>query len=145
MAWYNDVDSSKKFRLGTRKTDVAGNEYVYVSGVGSMVAGDWVAFDEAYGSTRLIADEVGPVGVAMGAIDATTKYGWLQIYGVCTIALTDTVAADLGLYTRAAAGFASDSDVAGEAILGAFSMTADTAGVTTVFLNRPEVGNRAID
>jgi len=145
MAWYNDVDASKKFRLGTRKTDVAGNVYTYLSGVGSLAAGDWVAFDEAYGATRLIADEVGPVAIAMGAFDATTEYGWAQIYGVNTIANTDTVAADVGLYTRASAGQASDSDVAGEAIVGAFTMAADASGVATVFLNYPHVGNRAID
>lgn len=145
MAWYNDVDTTKKFRLGSVKRDVANNVYVYCSGAASLAAGNWVVFDEAYAVTRLVASEVGPVGIAMGDFDSTTKYGWVQTYGVNTSAKTDTVAADKGLWATARAGEASDSDVTIDSIVGAFSMTADTAGVTTVFLCFPHVEARALD
>lgn len=115
-------------------------EYIYLKGVASVVAGDWVVFDEAFATTRLVADEVGPVAIAMAAVVAD-KYGWFQIYGVNTIAKTDTVAADAALYIDGTTGRADDAAVTGDLIMGAFSMTADTSNVATVFLNYPYVTN----
>ncbi|MGE3341484.1 MAG: hypothetical protein AB7J46_06345 [Candidatus Altimarinota bacterium] len=145
MAWYNQVDSEKKFRLGTRKKDVAGNEYIYLAGVSSNAEGKFVVFDESFATTLLTADEVGPVGVSMGAFDATTEYGWAQIYGKNTVASTDTVAADKQLFIDGTAGRADDADVAGDFIVGAYSMSADTANVASVWLNYPSVGDAAHD
>ena len=141
MAWYDDVHTSKKWRLGTVKTDVAGNKYIFLSGVASNAIGNWVVYDEDYGATRLIADEVGPVAISMSAFDATTDYGWAQIWGVNTVADTDTVAADKALFIDGTTGRADDADVAGDAIHGAFSMTADTSNVATVFLSYPWVSD----
>ena len=145
MAWYEDVDTTKKFRLGTRKKDVAGNEYIYLAGVTSNASGEWLVWDESFATTRLTADEVGPVGVSMGAFDVTTEYGWAQVYGKNTVAKTDTVAADKALYIDGTAGRADDADVAGDSIHGAFSMTADTTNVATVYLNYPFVTDIAHD
>lgn len=145
MAFYDSVDATKKQRLGTRKRDVAGNEYIYLKGVASNAAGKAVVFDENFATTLLTADEVGPVGISMAAFDATTEYGWAQIYGVCTIASTDTISADLSLYIDGTAGRMDDADVAGDSIHGAFSMTGDTSNVATVWLNYPWVSNIAHD
>ena len=145
MAWYEDVDDSKKWRLGTRKRDVAGNEYIYLAGVSSNAAGSFVVFDESFATTLLTADEVGPVGVAMSAFDATTEYGWAQIYGKNTVAKTDTVAADKGTYIDGTAGRVDDADVAGDTVYGCFTMTADTSNVATVWLNYPFVSDNAAD
>lgn len=145
MAWYEEVDTTKKFPLGHRQNDVNGNEYVYVKGVGSGAAGNFVVFDENYATTLLTADEVGPVGVMMAALDATTDFGWAQIWGVNTIADTDTVAADKALYIDGTAGRADDADVAGDSIHGAFSMAADSSNVATVFLAYPWVSDIAHD
>ena len=142
MPWYTDVDTTKKFRLGTRKQDVAGNEYIYLKGVASNASGEWLVWDEDFAATRLIADEVGPVGVSMAAFDATTEYGWAQVYGKNTVAKTDTVAADKALFIDGTTGRADDADVAGDHILGAYSMTADATNVTTVYLNYPQVEDR---
>ena len=144
MAWYSEVDSSKKWRLGTRKRDVAGNEYIYLAGVASLVAEDFVVFDESYATTRAIADEVGPVAVAMAAVDASTEYGWFGIYGVFT-GDTATVAADKALYLTATAGRLDDADVAGDSVHGAFSMAADSSNSCSVFLNYPFVTDIAHD
>lgn len=145
MAFYDNVDTTKKFRLGTRKRDVAGNEYIYLAGVASNAAGEWLVWDEDFATTRLIADEVGPVGVSMAAFDATTEYGWAQIYGKNTVAKTDTVAADKALYIDGTAGRADDADVAGDGIHGAFSMAADATNVATVWLHYPFVADIAFD
>ena len=145
MPFYTDVDTTKKFRLGTRKRDVAGNEYIYLAGVASNASGEWLVWDESFATTRLTADEVGPVGVSMAAFDVTTEYGWAQIYGKNTVAKTDTVAADKALYIDGTAGRADDADVSGDSIQGAFSMTADTTNVATVMLNYPFVTDIAHD
>lgn len=125
--------------LGQRYEDKNGYVYVFCKGAASLAAGDWVVFDENYAITRLVADEVGPVGIAMGAADATTKGCWVQIYGKNAIAATDTVAADKQLYIDTVTGRADDAAVTGDLIVGAFSMTADTSNVATVFLNYPHV------
>ena len=145
MAWYNEIDSTKKFRLGTRKRDVAGNEYIYLAGVTSNAEGKFVVFDESFATTLLVADEVGPVGVSMSAFDATTEYGWAQIYGKNTVASTDTVAADKATYIDGTAGRVDDADVAGDSVHGCFTMTTDTSNVATVWLNYPWVSDIAHD
>ena len=66
-----EVDTGAKHTLGTRARDSAGNEYVYMTGVASTVLGSWVTYDELYITTLLAADAIGPVAVAMAAIDAS--------------------------------------------------------------------------
>ena len=124
--------------LGERVQDSAGNVYVLLKGAANTAAGVWVSYDEAYATTLLAGNAVGPVAIAVGAALANT-YGWYQIYGVNTVASTDTVAADKQLYIDGTAGRADDANVAGDLILGAYSMTADTTNVATVWLNFPSV------
>lgn len=135
------VDTSQQVPLGTRGYDTSGNEYIYLQGVASTAAGNWVIFDENYATTLLAANGVGPVAIAMAAISATTKYGWYQIFGKNTIAKTDTVAADKALYIDGTAGRADDAGVAGDIIVGAYSMAADVSNVTTVSINYPHVSD----
>lgn len=142
MAFNGDtsvVDTSAVHTLGTRANDSSGNQYIYLKGVGSTAAGSWVSYDENYATTLLAANAVGAVAIAMAAVDATTKYGWYQIYGVNTVAKTDTVAADKALFIDGTAGRADDAVVTGDLIVGAASMTADTSNVATVQLNYPFV------
>jgi len=142
MAFNGDtsvVDTSAVHTLGTRANDSSGNQYIYLKGVGSTAAGSWVSYDENHATTLLAANAVGAVAVAMAAVDATTKYGWYQIYGVNTVAKTDTVAADKALFIDGTAGRADDAVVTGDLIVGAASMTADTSNVATVQLNYPFV------
>lgn len=133
------VDSSQQIAVGTRGFDGSGNEYIYASGVASTVAGDWVVFDENFATTRLVANEVGPVGIAMAAVNSGSSYGWYQIFGTNTIAVTDTIAADKALYIDGTAGRVDDAGVSGDIVLNAYSMTADTANVATVFISYPSV------
>lgn len=133
------VDTSAVHTIGTRANDSSGNQYIYLKGVGSTAAGSWVSYDENYATTLLAANAVGSVAIAMAAVDATTKYGWYQIYGVNTIAKTDTVAADKALFIDGTAGRADDAVVTGDLIVGAASMTSDTSNVATVQLNYPFV------
>ena len=135
------VDTSKLAELGLRSVDKNGNEFIYLQGVASTVAGDWVVYNEDYETTRLTANEVGPVAIAMAAINATTSYGWYQIFGVNEISRTDTISADKSLYIDGSTGRADDLGVAGDLIIGAYSMPADTSNVATVFLVYPHVSD----
>ena len=135
------VDASLKATLGSRGIDKSGNEYIYLQGVASTVAGDWTVYDSSYATTRLVANSVGPIAIAMAAIDSTSSYGWYQVFGINTIARTDTVAANKSLYIDGTAGRADDLGVTGDLIIGAYSLTADTSNVATVYLNYPSVSN----
>lgn len=127
--------------LGERYTNPTnGKQYIFLTGVASTAAGSWVTFDESFATTLLAANAVGPVAIASAATVASTK-GWYQIYGVNTAAATDTIAADVALFIDGTAGRADDAVVSGDLIVGAYSMTADTANVATVFLNYPSVTN----
>ena len=143
-----DVHSSIQNPKGTRSLGYNSSdelcEFIYLSGVASLVAEDFVVYDEDYATTRAVADEVGSVAVAMAAVDATTKYGWFQIYGPAT-GDTATVAADKTLYLTATAGRLDDTDVAGDSVHGCFSMAADTSNSCPVFLNYPFVTDIAHD
>lgn len=86
MAWYNDgPHTRKRFRLGTIKKDIDGREFIYLQGVGSLAANEWVAYDEAFVTSRLSTSSTpGPVAIAQVAADATTEYGWFGISGSFT-------------------------------------------------------------
>lgn len=129
-----------KFSLGEVVSDELGKQYIFLTGVASTVAGSWVTFDEAYLTTLIAANAVGPVGVAMAATVAST-YGFYQIYGNCAVSASDTTAADVALYIDGTAGRVDDAVVTGDLVVGACSTAADTANVLPVFLNFPFVTN----
>lgn len=133
-----DIDSSAKVPVLTRYRADDGKEYIYLKGIGSTIAGSFVTYDEAGVTTLIAANAVGPVAVAVAATVAN-KYGWYQVFGVCTTASTDTVAADKALYIDGTSGRADDAVVTGDLIVGAASMTSDTSNIATVFLSYPFV------
>ena len=79
-----DVDSTQRNPVGTTSYDQYGNEYVYMPGVASTVAGSWVTITgtgDATEATRLLLKtHTGRVAVAMAATVAST-WGWYQIKG----------------------------------------------------------------
>lgn len=120
------VDTVRQHQLGTRARDIDGNEYVYMQGVASVVAGTWVSYDEAHVTTRLAANAVGRVAVAKAAIDATTDFGWFQIYGNCQDAAAISggdAAANVAVYATSTAGSVDDVAVIGDLVKGAFFRT----------------------
>jgi len=138
-------DASQLVPLGARAVQSNGNEWVYLRGTASVVAGSWVAFDENYATSRSTTNDVGPHAVAGTAHTANT-YGWFQVRGVNTQAqVTQAVAADAALYLHAAAGMVDDADAAGELIEGAFSKAASSGSAVTVWLNYPQTYNAAQD
>jgi hypothetical protein len=147
MAFYSDVHAVQKQRLGKRVKDAAGNEYIYLKGITSTAVGSWVTFDEAHVTTLAAANAQGRVAVAKAAVDANTKYGWFQIYG-STSAKALTAFADNGkVYLTGTAGSVDDTDVAGDAVIGAIGRSAvnETTLLATFELNYPVVMDLAVD
>jgi hypothetical protein len=141
MSQFDQVHATKKYRLLTRKRDVAGNEYIYLQGVGSTAAGSWVTYDEAGVTALLDSDNTNgsPVAVAQAAVDATTEYGWYMIFGSCSAAAGDV--ADNGrVFASATAGTCDDAAIADEQVIGAVWRSVETSALATVQLSYPFVG-----
>jgi hypothetical protein len=138
--WYQAIHTSKRFRVGTKKRDIGGNEYIYLKGAASVVANDVVTFNATtFTAVRILADAVGQVAVAPVAILAA-NWGWFLIWGFGS-ANSDTVAAAGGLFIDGTTGRVDDASVAGDYISGMVSTGADVANVLPVQLNYPMVGN----
>lgn len=135
------VDTEARHTVGTCGFDKDGNQYVYMQGVtGVDSTHNWVSYDELYVTTLLAANAKGRVGVAMATIDATTKFGWFQIYGKNTIAGSDAVADNATLYIDATAGRVDDAAVTGDLVVGAIGRSTDAStNIMTVELNYPMV------
>lgn len=133
------VHTSKKFRLGTRFTSAAGNEYIYLKGVTNCVLGSWVSFDEVHVTTLLIANALGRVAIAQAAVNASTSFGWFQIYGIASGLCLASYADNAKVWATATAGSVDDADVAVDLIGGAVGRSArnTTTGLATFELNRP--------
>lgn len=150
--WYQQIHTSKKFRLGIRKSQ-NGQEYIYGCGVASNVAGAWVVFDpagvNAYIPVLAVADAQGKVGISQSANTSATNYSWYAIYGrhsgLCLVSYDGTNGA--GTWLTATPGSVDDADVAGDAIVGAMGLTDRdaTAGTSTFDLSYPYVHDIAID
>ena len=140
--------TTKKHDLGTIvqcKDDTYGSgEFIYVDGVASCAIRNWLVINMDDGSTtRLVADEIGPVGVAMATLTAS-YYGWVQISGKA-IGSCLTLFADNGrVYITGTAGSVDDASVAGNYVWNArgASLTVVSSGVADFELNRPFVADR---
>lgn len=134
-----DTATSKTFAFGD-VMEIDDKAFMYVKGITSGAAGAWVTYNRSTGVTALLAANAkGPVGIMMAALDAATKFGWIQVKGINAIASTDTIAADAPLYIDGTAGRADDAVVSGDLIANAFSVTADTTNVATVQIYYPFV------
>ena len=114
-------------------------EFIYLKGVASTVAGDFVVYDEVGQTTRLTATSTGNVAVAMAATVADT-WGWYQITGNAQAKRETGSANDAALYSSSVTGSSDDAAVDGRAIEGAINRTVNSSGsqtTATVQLNRP--------
>lgn len=145
------VDTTAGNKLGVRATDVDGNEYVYVDFQEACLPGEWVVFDSAYAASQLVATSRGWVGVVIGTVSASDRFGWVQVRGVHTGALVSSGSSvgpvvahttAIGSLATAPAG-TGGVGVFGVALITAPDTCASTAiaatdaGVSTVYLNYP--------
>jgi len=144
-----DVTSTtQSVPLGTRVRAVDANygegEFVYLKGVASTAAGDFVVYDtKAATTTRAKAGttKTGNVAVAMSA-NVASQYGWYQVWGeaVCNTASAGTGAANANLVQTSTDGQASVGATGANIISGATCKTAQdtpSSGFTQVQLCYP--------
>lgn len=140
----SNLTDGRSFGLGDRYRDQAGKEYVYVKASAAIAQYDVVTYDETYNTTvaplSTSNDAVGDkVGVAPAAF-ASGDYGWLQIYGVATINVKASCAANVKLNTTATAGSLDDDATStAKTVLGLYLTTARAAsdGSAAGVLNYP--------
>lgn len=139
----DQIDTVKRFSLGYT-VDIGDSAFVYVQGVTSGAANKFATYTSAGVTTLIVADAVGMVGVFCADLDATTKFGWLQVKAIngrsCA---TDTVSANTVPYIDGTAGRVDDSAVAGDKVYNCHIVTADTTNVATCRFNYPYVTNES--
>lgn len=121
----DETSTTQKHDLGKRvrarhATNGHQTEFVYLVGVASTAAGDWVTINYDDGSTTLlVADAKGPVGIAMSA-NVASQYGWYAISGKVPAGTCEASFADNGdVYATSVAGSVDDAVVAGDLVFGA--------------------------
>lgn len=134
-----DVDTTARFTLGTKcmardmgATAYGDGEFVYLSGVASTARGSVVTISGTNGTALIAARAVGRVALALGAVDATTKFGWYQISGKGVALCDATIAADAPLYIDGTSGRCDDTVVAGDCIMGMKAFSADDTNTLVV-------------
>lgn len=141
-----DVDASQRNMLGQRAFDDKGNEYVYLLGVASTAAGDWVSYvPNTWATTRLVANTAatGLIAVAMAATVAG-NYGWYQIYGltpaftaIATDASADGKSLSMGASGadgRVLTGPTTTKNIFGAVAVGAAAANTGTAAIAYPFM-----------
>lgn len=122
-----DVSTTQRHPLGTRvrARDVGTNangegEFIYLKGVSSGATGAWCTFNLDDGTTTLSGQNaIGPLGIMMSTLDASTKYGWLQIYGKAVGKALTGFLDNADVYLTGTGGSVDDTDVAGDFVSGA--------------------------
>lgn len=138
------VETSQKHPLGTivKASDptYGSGEFIYVKGVASGTVNSWATYNLDDGSTTLlVANAIGPVGVMMADLVAST-YGWLQISGKAVgKALTGYVDNAL-VWATSTAGSVDDAVVDGDMVhlaKGASAVGTPSAGLAEFEISRP--------
>jgi hypothetical protein len=128
------IDTVQRNPLGFTVQGDAGDEYIYLSGVASTVAGDWVFYDELGATTRAVTSSVfGPVAVAMAAIVAS-NWGWycIKSLNVTGNIVSDTFLDDHQAYISGTAGSLDDDSGTGQTVYGVISRAVGS-GTTLAF------------
>ena len=139
-----EVSTTAVVPVGTRQ-QAGANEYIFLKGAASTVAGSWVTFDEAGVTSLLTSNAKGRVAVALAATVADT-WGWYQIYGSGLGVIGNEVSADTLAYISSVTGSVDDLLVTGDAVQGAIirGASAVTGATVAVELNYPFVHDNVI-
>jgi hypothetical protein len=148
-----EVDDSARNRLGATAVDADGNEYIYLKGVASTIAGSWVTYDAAFATANLATDSApGDVAIATAAVVAN-KYGWYGRKGafICGAISGGDAAAGARVFASATDFLPDDVEGDDMQVLGANFITQEgevsaalglgaTAGLATARINNPWFG-----
>lgn len=130
------------WELGTRLIGASGKEYVYVQANGAITANDVVIMDESFQADQIdTTNSAGAVGDRAGVAPATfadDDYGWIQVYGACTVNVATSAAANTKLNTTATAGRVDDDATSGaETIFGLVTTAAEASNAAAGMLTYP--------
>lgn len=146
-----DVSTTAAVPLGTtrkavdRGTNANGEgEFMYVKGCTNGATGAWATINmDDYTCTLAVADAVGPLGIMMAALSATS-YGWVQVkgkaVGKCLAGFVDNA----DVYLTATAGSVDDADVAGDYVRnakGASAVDGPATGMAEFEIDYPSVAD----
>lgn len=144
-----DISTTKKHSLGTillcKDPTYGAGEFIYLKGVASCVARNWVSYkNEDFTAVRLAANAIGQVAIAMGACTAS-YYGWFQIEGSAQGTCLTQMASNTNVWITGTAGAVDDTSVAGDLVNGARCEALATVGgiYSTFSINRPFVNDRS--
>ncbi len=140
---FAQVDTEKRHALGER-VFTGSKTFVYVKGVTGGAVGKCATFTEAGVTVLTVADINGQAGIMMSVLDATTKFGFLQIFGQCAAIDVTAATAGAALYATATPGRLDESAVTGDMALRITCNVAGAANVAGGFLNYPEFIDVAI-
>jgi hypothetical protein len=140
--------TTKKHQLGTiiqgkdNSDEARGNgEFIYLQGLASVAVGEICVYDSDTFIVKLaVADDVGPIAVAMAATGAS-EYGWFQIHGKGYGLASGSFADNADCYLTSTPGTLSSNDVAGDYIRGCKSASAASGGYADLELARPSVAD----
>lgn len=140
-AWYQSINATKRYRLGTIKTSIDGSQWLYGKGVASLAVGDWVLFNDAtYTPVRMTDTPLtGQVAIAGAANTAATTFSWYMIYGATTNnALSGLVNIATGSTDKVPI---AQSSTAGRALGTGVVATKTVVGAFAVGVSAANVGN----
>lgn len=120
--------------------------YIYLSGLTSTAAGEWVAYDPGtYATTRLATTSRGQCAISTAAVDAATKWGWYGIIGSFASFNLSATLSNVPLYASGTAGAGTSTLTKNAQIKRAFARGAPptaTGGATqTCVMDRPFIGS----
>jgi hypothetical protein len=160
--WYEALHTANpRFRVGTRKRDITGCEFVYGTGVTSNAKGKFVVFNDQTYTPVLITNAplTGEVAISLSAnlsattnklqVPTTVNWSWYLIYGstkslpnLSGLAQIDTGSADkvaLSANSATAGRVQGDAVHAGKMISGAWAQGISATNLGDALLNYPSI------
>lgn len=141
----SSTTEGKTFGLLDRTMDDAGKEYIYVQANGAITANDVVYIDESGQADQLdLTNSAANFQALVGVSPATfadNEYGWIQVWGACTINVGTSAAANAQLNSTSTAGRVDDDATAGsEDVVGLFTTGTESSNAAAGWLNHPYIG-----
>jgi hypothetical protein len=119
--------------------------YIFAQADGAITANDVCLVDASNQADQLDTTNSGSgFGLRCGVAAATladNEYGWVQIYGPCTVNVATSCAANTALNSTATAGRIDDDATSGaEVVSGLVTTAAEASNTAAAYLNYPTVG-----
>lgn len=125
-------EAGKVPALGDQCEDYQGNRYRFVSASTSITSYQAVKIFQSNNYAAALTETLGATGGAIGVAGvngiSSGSWGWVQIYGSCTVNALSTCSANSVLYCTATAGAVDDSGTT--KIAGLIGITSITAAAT---------------